>query len=103
MKSTKAGVNLNRDGFFSYLVSAGLTAKASGTRATWCRRVEEICNVDLDNIVKDKEQTLDLIETVMSHPNMTDYIQNHYPNAIRHYYSFRNGEKLGTLRDNNRR
>ena len=60
-------------------------------------------NISIDSIIHDKEKILDLIENVMSYTGFTQKQRNNFPNGIRYYYEFRTGQKLGTLRDNNRR
>jgi hypothetical protein len=92
-----------RSDFVDYLVASGLKKSACSTRAYWCRRVEEMFNVNLDLIVMDKENALDIIELIMSSPELTPKKQNNYPNAVRKYYKFKNGKELGTLKENSRR
>lgn len=92
-----------RSDFVDYLVATGLEKSACSTRATWCRIVEEMFNVNLDLIVMNKENTLDIIEQIMSSPELTPKKQNNYPNAVRKYYKFKNDKELGTLKENSRR
>lgn len=82
---------------------AHLSMKAIKARAKWVARVEREFNVSMDSVVTDKEKTLDLVETVMKCESISANQRYNFPNGIRYYFEFRNGTKLGTLRENNRR
>lgn len=80
-----------------------LSPKAIKERVKWVGRVEREFNISIDSIIADKEKTLDLIETVMKYDSISTNQRYNFPNGIRYYFEFRNGTKLGTLRENNRR
>lgn len=94
---------MDREKFVDFLLNKGLTKASVNSRATWVSRVETEMNISIDSIINDKEKILDLIENVMSYTGFTQRQRNNFPNGIRYYYEFRTGQKLGTLRDNNRR
>jgi hypothetical protein len=98
----KEGANMIRKEFILFLEGSGLTPKASSARASWCSRVEKTYNVDLDIIVTDKDKTLDLIERIGSEVDFTKRQRQNFPNAIRYYYRYINGDILGTLKGNGR-
>lgn len=94
---------MDREKFIDFLLNKGLTKASVNSRATWVSRVETEMKISIDSIIHDKEKVLDLIENVMSYTSFTQKQRNNFPNGIRYYYEFRTGQKLGTLRDNNRR
>ncbi len=80
-----------------------LTSISINSRVNEVCRVEKEFNVLMDDVVTDKEKTLDLIESIMQSKNLTERQKNNFPNGVRYYYEFVNGTKLGTLRENNRK
>ena len=94
---------MDREKFVDFLLNKGLTKASVNSRATWVSRVETEMNISIDSIIHDKEKILDLIENVMNCENISAKQRYNFPNGIRYYFEFRNGTKLGTLRENNRR
>lgn len=94
---------MDREKFVDFLFGKNYSRNSVFSRSNAVSRVEREYNISIENVVTNKEKTLDLIEQIMSDNRFTETQKKNFPNAVICYYEYVNGSILGTLKENNRR